>query len=43
MILGSAVAAAVSAIATPAMAAKPIVMGFSQVGAESEWRTANTN
>ena len=23
-------------------AAKPLVMGFSQVGAESEWRTANT-
>jgi galactofuranose transport system substrate-binding protein len=27
--------------ATPA--AKPLVMGFSQVGAESEWRTANSN
>ncbi|HEY0061297.1 MAG TPA: ABC transporter substrate-binding protein [Telluria sp.] len=26
----------------PAMAAKPLVIGFSQVGAESEWRTANT-
>ncbi len=26
----------------PAIAAKPLVMGFSQVGAESEWRTANT-
>jgi ABC-type sugar transport system substrate-binding protein len=26
-----------------AFAAKPLVMGFSQVGAESEWRTANTN
>lgn len=25
-----------------AIAAKPLVMGFSQVGAESEWRTANT-
>jgi len=24
-------------------AAKPIVLGFSQIGAESEWRTANTN
>ena len=23
-------------------AQKPIVLGFSQVGAESEWRTANT-
>ncbi|MYM39341.1 ABC transporter substrate-binding protein [Duganella qianjiadongensis] len=29
--------------ATPAAyAAKPLVIGFSQVGAESEWRTANT-
>jgi ABC-type sugar transport system substrate-binding protein len=26
----------------PAWAQKPIVLGFSQVGAESEWRTANT-
>ena len=25
-----------------AWAQKPIVLGFSQVGAESEWRTANT-
>ena len=25
-----------------ALAAKPLVIGFSQVGAESEWRTANT-
>ena len=25
-----------------ARAQKPIVLGFSQVGAESEWRTANT-
>ena len=25
-----------------ALADKPLVMGFSQVGAESEWRTANT-
>lgn len=29
---------------TPALAAdNPLVLGFSQVGAESEWRTANTN
>ena len=27
---------------TSAWAQKPIVLGFSQVGAESEWRTANT-
>jgi simple sugar transport system substrate-binding protein len=26
----------------PAFAAKPLTIGFSQVGAESEWRTANT-
>ena len=41
LILGSAIAA-VMATSLPAMAA-PLVMGFSQVGAESEWRTANTN
>jgi ABC-type sugar transport system substrate-binding protein len=35
-------AAAFLAISLPAFAAKPLVMGFSQVGAESEWRTANT-
>jgi simple sugar transport system substrate-binding protein len=41
--------AAVAAVATIGMgasshvfAAKPLVLGFSQVGAESEWRTANT-
>src|SRR3982750_187878 len=27
---------------TSADGAKPIVLGFSQIGAESEWRTANT-
>ncbi|TFW34651.1 ABC transporter substrate-binding protein [Massilia horti] len=37
-----AVAVASFAAAIPAFAAKPLVMGFSQVGAESEWRTANT-
>src|SRR5664279_780810 len=33
------------AVAMPlsAMAQKKIVLGFSQIGAESEWRTANTN
>jgi ABC-type sugar transport system substrate-binding protein len=36
----AAVAAASTAI--PAFAAKPLTLGFSQVGAESEWRTANT-
>ncbi|MDH0865818.1 ABC transporter substrate-binding protein [Mitsuaria sp. GD03876] len=41
----SALALAGTAItALPAFAAdKPLVMGFSQVGAESEWRTANSN
>ncbi|CAN7271568.1 ABC transporter substrate-binding protein [Pseudoduganella sp. LjRoot289] len=40
-ILATALAAAVTA-AAPAFAQKPLVIGFSQVGAESEWRTANT-
>jgi len=30
------------ASALPALAQKKIVLGFSQIGAESEWRTANT-
>jgi simple sugar transport system substrate-binding protein len=33
---------AAAALSVPAFAAKPLVIGFSQVGAESEWRTANT-
>ena len=32
----------IGAFGVPALAAKPLVIGFSQVGAESEWRTANT-
>jgi ABC-type sugar transport system substrate-binding protein len=40
-ILSGFVAAALAA-STSAFAAKPLVIGFSQVGAESEWRTANT-
>ena len=40
-LLGTAVAIACAA-AVPAFAAKPLTLGFSQVGAESEWRTANT-
>jgi ABC-type sugar transport system substrate-binding protein len=35
------IAAAVSTT-VPAFAARPLTIGFSQVGAESEWRTANT-
>ena len=40
-VLASAVLGA-AALSFPALAAKPLVIGFSQVGAESEWRTANT-
>src|SRR5665647_2980910 len=39
--LGAAMAVAL-ATSIPASAAKPVVIGFSQVGAESEWRSANT-
>jgi ABC-type sugar transport system substrate-binding protein len=42
-LLGAAMLAAACASSTlPAFAAKPLTIGFSQVGAESEWRTANT-
>jgi len=42
-LLTAAVALAfASALPLSAMAQKKIVLGFSQVGAESEWRTANT-
>ena len=41
IVLGAAFACAAAA-SFPALAAKPLVIGFSQVGAESEWRTANT-
>jgi ABC-type sugar transport system substrate-binding protein len=43
-ILGAAAVALCAAAmpAMPAFAAKPLTIGFSQVGAESEWRTANT-
>jgi simple sugar transport system substrate-binding protein len=37
-----AAAAVMSAFPLGALAQKKIVLGFSQVGAESEWRTANT-
>jgi len=41
----AALVAASFVMATPmsALAQKKIVLGFSQIGAESEWRTANTN
>jgi ABC-type sugar transport system substrate-binding protein len=38
----AALAAAALAAALPAHAQKKIVLGFSQIGAESEWRTANS-
>ncbi|MFC5547572.1 ABC transporter substrate-binding protein [Massilia aerilata] len=41
-ILAAVAAAACAAVIIPAQAAKPLTIGFSQVGAESEWRTANT-
>jgi simple sugar transport system substrate-binding protein len=40
--LATALAAIITLSAPMAFAAKPLVIGFSQVGAESEWRTANT-
>ncbi|MBQ5950052.1 ABC transporter substrate-binding protein [Massilia sp. ST3] len=40
-LLGAAMTVSLTAI-NPAFAAKPLTIGFSQVGAESEWRTANT-
>ena len=40
-VLAAAFLATFAAV-TPVFAAKPLVIGFSQVGAESEWRTANT-
>jgi simple sugar transport system substrate-binding protein len=40
-VLATALVAAAT-LSAPVFAAKPLVIGFSQVGAESEWRTANT-
>lgn len=39
---GTAALALASGLPLPALAQKKIVLGFSQIGAESEWRTANT-
>ncbi len=39
----AAAALAGAALAMPVMADEPIVVGFSQVGHESDWRTASTN
>ncbi|AVR97478.1 ABC transporter substrate-binding protein [Pseudoduganella armeniaca] len=40
--IAAAIALAGTSATFNAFAAKPLVIGFSQVGAESEWRTANT-
>jgi len=42
VILAAGLAAAVGLAPGLALAQKKIVLGFSQIGAESEWRTANT-
>ncbi|MFC5497317.1 ABC transporter substrate-binding protein [Caenimonas terrae] len=39
---GTAALALAASLPLPALAQKKIVLGFSQIGAESEWRTANT-
>jgi len=41
-LIAAAIALAGTSVTFTALAAKPLVIGFSQVGAESEWRTANT-
>ncbi len=41
-LIAAAIALAGTSVTFNALAAKPLVIGFSQVGAESEWRTANT-
>jgi len=40
--ISAAWAAALAGSAVPAWAQKKLVLGFSQIGAESEWRTANS-
>ena len=41
-LIAAAIALAGTSVTFNALAARPLVIGFSQVGAESEWRTANT-
>ena len=43
MIAGATAAVLATALPLAAFAQKKIVLGFSQIGAESEWRTANSN
>lgn len=42
-VLAVSLGAAIAASSMSAVQAKQITIGFSQIGAESEWRTANTN
>ncbi len=42
-LLAASLGAAIVASSMSAVQAKQITVGFSQIGAESEWRTANTN
>ena len=42
-LLAASLGAVIAAGAASAVQAKQITIGFSQIGAESEWRTANTN
>ncbi|MGN0894983.1 MAG: substrate-binding domain-containing protein, partial [Succinivibrio sp.] len=42
-VLAVSLGAAIAASSMSAAQAKQITVGFSQIGAESEWRTANTN
>ncbi|MDY6321710.1 MAG: ABC transporter substrate-binding protein [Succinivibrio sp.] len=42
-LLAASLGAALVAASANAVCAKQITIGFSQIGAESEWRTANTN
>ncbi|MDD7022215.1 MAG: ABC transporter substrate-binding protein [Aeromonadales bacterium] len=42
-LLAASLGALIAASAASAVQAKQITIGFSQIGAESEWRTANTN
>lgn len=42
-LLAASLGAAIAASSMSAVQAKQITVGFSQIGAESEWRTANTN
>lgn len=42
-VLAALLAMGIGVFAAVPAQAKPIILGFSQIGAESEWRTANTN